>query len=184
MHILSLFDNSGTWSAPYRDAGYLVTQVDLSEGKDVRLFEKIPHVHGILAAPPCTAFAISGAQYWGKKDEDGSTLEGLSLVDAAMRIILAHNPIWWALENPAGRLKKWLGEPRLRFDPFEYGDPYKKKTCIWGNFNIPKKNVVEPVRESAQGSWIQKMGGTTKDREHRRSITPEGFAQAFFEANQ
>ena len=181
--ILSLFDQSGVWSKPYKEAGYNVIRVDLSEGDDVRLFKIVPDVRGILAAPPCTAFALSGAQYLGEKDKNGKTLDALSMVDSVMRIIMVHEPVWWVLENPVGRLNKWLGEPTMRFHPYEYGDPYKKKTCLWGNFNIPEKNVVDPIRGTKQGSWIQSVGGSTKDREKIRSITPEGFSRAFFNAN-
>lgn len=56
--ILSLCDYSGTWSKPYRDAGYDVIQIDLQRGgQDVRLLQREKDVHGILAAPPCTCFA-------------------------------------------------------------------------------------------------------------------------------
>lgn len=37
--ILSLCDNSGVWSKPYKDAGYNVIQVDIQHGRDARLFE-------------------------------------------------------------------------------------------------------------------------------------------------
>ena len=83
--ILSLFDQSGVWSKPYKEAGYNVIRVDLSEGDDVRLFKIVPDVRGILAAPPCTTFALSGAQYWGEKDKNGKTLGALSMVDSVMR---------------------------------------------------------------------------------------------------
>ena len=181
--ILSLFDSSGVWSRPYEAAGYDVVRIDLSSGLDVRWFKKVPSVRGVLSAPPCGVFAGSGAQYWKTKDLDGRTLDGLALVDATFRIIMVHSPKWWALENPIGRLSRWIGKPALVFHPYEYGDPYKKRTCLWGNFTVPVRNVVEPVSSYSQGSWVQGIGGTTKDREQRRSVTPAGFAQAFFEAN-
>jgi hypothetical protein len=80
-----------------------VLRVDLEHGQDVRLFElpKKP-VHGILAAPPCTVFANSGAR-WPRTDDD--MREGLSVVDACLRIVVATKPLWWVLENPAGKLK-------------------------------------------------------------------------------
>jgi site-specific DNA-cytosine methylase len=70
--ILSLFDHSGEWSKPYRDAGYEVVQVDIKNGIDIlgwdyKVYDK---VHGILAAPPCTDFALSGSRYFAKKDAD------------------------------------------------------------------------------------------------------------------
>src|SRR5205823_3295415 len=84
----------------------------------------------ILAAPPCTVFANSGARSGRMR----RLLEGLSIVDACLRFVVACKPVWWALENPVGKLKHYLGEPALRFDPCDYGDPYTKKTCVWGAF--------------------------------------------------
>ena len=53
-NIISLCDYSGIWSAPYREAGYNVTQIDQQlDGCDVRLLEYPGEVYGILAAPPC-----------------------------------------------------------------------------------------------------------------------------------
>jgi hypothetical protein len=185
MTILSLCDYSGAWSQPYADAGYDVVRVDIKRGQDIRLFEALRFpVRGVLAAPPCTAFASSGAQYWKAKDQDGRTLEALALVDACMRIIAVHKPQWWALENPVGRLKRYLGPPRMAVDPCDYGDAYTKRTLLWGDFTPPPKNTrVEPERVSSQGSWLMKLGGSSERTKELRSVTPAGFARAFFEAN-
>lgn len=181
--VLSLCDYSGAWCAPYREAGYEVVQVDLKLGQDVRLFEHPGEVHGILAAPPCTAFAGSGAQYWPRKDADGRTLEGLALVDACLRFVATCRPVWWALENPVGRLRRWLGPPRYSFDPCDHGDAYTKRTLLWGSFTIPERHPVEPVRVSSQGSWVQRLGGASERTKELRSVTPAGFARDFFAAN-
>lgn len=183
--VLSLCDYTGAWSAPYREAGYDVVQVDLKHGLDVRLFEALPFpVRGVLAAPPCQAFSNSGAQYWGAKDQDGRTLDALALIDACLRIIVVHRPRWWAIENPVGRLSRWLGAPRMMFDPCDYGDPYTKRTCLWGEFNEPMMvRRVTPERVCSQGSWLQRLGGASERTKMLRSITPAGFARAFFEAN-
>ena len=180
MTILSLFDYSGEWSRPYREAGYDVIQVDLKHGQDVRLFEKLPHpVRGILAAPVCTEFAGSGARWWAEKG-DPALLEGLSLVDATMRIIAVHEPVWWVLENPVGRLNRYLGPPKMTFNPCDYGDPYTKRTCLWGDFTPPMRDPVEPTEGSKM--WV-KYGGKSERTKELRSVTPAGFARAFFDAN-
>lgn len=193
--ILSLCDLSGNWPAFYRpEEGYEVMCVDLKKGQDVRwLYHLGRPVHGILAAPPCTAFAGSGAQYWPGKDSDGTTLEGLAIVDACLRAVAIYQPAWWALENPVGRLRRWLGAPRLVFNPCDYGgwgdekDAYTKKTLLWGNFNCPEKKPVEPVmyeRGGKKGSWMwAKLGGKSERTKELRSMTPLGFAKAFREAN-
>ncbi len=175
--ILDLCGGTGAWSKPYKDAGYDV-RVITSPDYDIRLFEWLDEpVHGILAAPPCTHLSGSGARWWKDKG-DGALLEALSIVDACMRIILLTQPKWWCLENPVGRLVHYLGKPRMYFQPWEYGDPYTKKTCLWGNFNEPAKNPVEPT----EGGKIHRMP-PSPDRGKLRSITPPGFSLAFFEAN-
>lgn len=176
--VLSLCDRTGQWSEPYRTAGYDVVQVDLAHTTDVRLFEALSYpVRGVLAAPPCTDFASSGARWWAGKG-DQALLDSLAVVDACCRIVLVHRPQWWVLENPIGRLRRWLGEPVMSFDPNEYGDPYTKRTLLWGRFNPPLKHPVAPVG----GSRMHLMS-PSPDRAAKRSETPEGFAAAFMEAN-
>lgn len=176
--ILSLCDYTGTWSQPYRDAGYDVRQVDLQRGDDVRLFRALSYpVRGVLAAPPCTEFASSGARWWAGKGS-GAVLSGLSIVDACLRIVVVHRPQWWCLENPVGRLRDWLGEPRMAFDPADYGDPYTKRTLLWGDFKAP---LFRPV-EAVEGSKMHVLS-PSPERAALRSVTPSGFARAFFEAN-
>lgn len=191
MLILSLCDYTGIWSQPYIDAGYQVLRVDIQHGQDVRLFEYPGRVHGVIAQPPCTHFASSGARWWANKGK-GALLDGLSVVDACMRIILATRPTWWVLENPVGRLRKYLGPPTMIYNPCEYArlsdapdeEAYTKKTCLWGVFTRPDpllvgSNGVYPVH----GSKMHKLP-PSKDRASRRSVTPQGFARAFFEANR
>src|SRR4030067_1449567 len=89
--ILSLCDHSGNWPKFYREAGYDVRSIDIKKGDDVRLIKHLNKpVYGILAAPVCTAFAGSGAQYWPKKDANGETLEALALVDACLRAVVIY----------------------------------------------------------------------------------------------
>jgi hypothetical protein len=177
--ILDLCGGTGSWSKPYKDNGYGVIIATLPE-IDVRLFPFLKNIeiYGILAAPPCTEFAGSGARWWKEKGQE-KLLEGLAVVDACLRIITICTPVFWCLENPVGRLITYLGKPKMYFNPCDYGDPYTKKTALWGNFNIPVKNPVEPVGKNP----IHYMP-PSKDRAALRSITPPGFAQAFYEVNK
>lgn len=175
--ILDLCGGTGAWSKPYKDNGYDVRNITLPEC-DVRLYQPIDDIYGILAAPPCTHLAVSGARWWKKKGES-ALLEALAIVDACLRIILISKPMFWALENPVGRLKHYLGEPQFKFDPCDFGCPYTKKTYLWGKFNPPVKNPVKPI--GTNFIWTMPPG---PDRTKRRSITPSGFAQAFYEANR
>jgi len=176
--IVELCSGSGNWSKPYEDAGYAVIRIDIRNGDDVRLQGKPGFkVHGVIAGPPCDDLAGSGARWWKEKGIK-SLFNALSIVDACCRFILINKPEWWCLENPVGRLSKYLGKPVMTFQPYEYGDPYQKRTCLWGDFNIPKKNPVEPTE--GQKIWRMAPG---PDRKRLRSITPSGFAWAFMEAN-
>ncbi len=187
--ILDLCGGTGAWSKPYADAGYAVRVVTLPN--DIRLFKKSKEkIYGILAALPCTHFAKVGNRWWPAKDEDGRTLEGISVMDAGLRIVLIENPVFWCIENPTGRMSSFLGPPDMTFHPYEYGDPYKKLTCLWGKFKTPKKNPVKPIYakpdESCIDRYIQDVKGLSLTKDNRaelRSITPAGFAKAFFEAN-
>ena len=185
--ILDLCGGTGSWSKPYRDAGYKVIIVDPQEWLpndpgtgDVRLFEhlgKRRRVWGVLCAPPCTDLSSSGARWWAEKGE-AALLSALSVADACTRIVLLHRPQWWALENPVGRLTRYYGPPTYRFNPCDHGDPYTKKTLLWGEFNIPKRTPVKPT----EGSKMHLMS-PSPERARLRSATPPGFAQAFFKAN-
>lgn len=209
--ILDLCGGTGEWSAPYRDAGYNVVVVDpyaYKEGaggnaftgtSDMDVKNKTLHtpgyfgtpVHGILASPPCTQFASSGARWWKEKSIKRPHLlrEAVCVVHSCKTMIDNHKPKWWAMENPVGRLKDYMGPHRFTFDPCDYAgladDPhsnqYTKKTCLWGEFEEPEKHYMEPVLGSLM--W-KKYGGKSKKTKRMRSATPQGFAKAFFTANK
>lgn len=178
--ILDLCGGTGAWSKPYAEAGYDVRLIDLPQ--DVRLLQFPGVVHGILAAPPCTYFCRM--RMCRGRPSDEQFLEGLSIVDACLRLVTLCQPQWWVLENPQGYLRGWLGDPVLKFDPWEYGDPWTKRTWLWGRFSEPKRNPVEPA-----GVWVNARTGTPQGRKgiarnaRERAQTPQGFARAFFEAN-
>lgn len=208
--ILSLCDYSGRWPEFYRQAGYRVVTLDIKTpatllpGRehitgDVRdaaeLLDGIGPVHGILAAPPCTDFAVSGAQYWKAKDADGRTEKSVEIINAVMWLVNDLKPVWWAMENPVGRLREWCGTPAWNFNPCDYAgyldDPaereanrYTKKTLIWGTAKKPWPKAMEPIRVCDQGSWVQKLGGKSERTKELRSMTPLGFAKAFKEINK
>lgn len=175
--ILDLCGGTGAWSKPYREAGYDVRVITLPEC-DVRLYVPPTSIYGVLAAPPCTHLSGSGARWWKGKGSQ-ALLEALSIVDACLRIVLMSSPVFWCLENPVGRLTKYLGKPVMYFDPCDYGDPYTKKTCLWGEFNIPIKTSVTPILPNP----IHFMS-PAEDRGAKRSLTPSGFAKAFFQVNK
>lgn len=146
---------------------------------DVRLYRVLGGpVHGVLAAPPCTMFCRM--RMCRGEPTAWQFREALSVVDACLRVVVATKPKWWALENPQGYLKRWLGEPQFKFDPCEYGDPWTKRTWLWGRFVPPNKS-----RVLARAPLIHRKAGRrgTAATDAENSVTPPGFARAFFEAN-
>ncbi len=191
--ILDLCGGTGSWSKPYKDAGYDVRVITLPE-YDVLTYEPPENVYGILAAPPCTHFSIACNRLWAQKDKDGRTIEGLMVLIACLRIIAACAPKFYAIENPVGRMKKFIGEPQFKFLACDFGFPTKKKTSLWGRFNPPEKLEckIERLYKVEEIDYLAKdlfndyniIETDHSCRAAIRSITPPGFAQAFFEMNK
>lgn len=206
--LISLYDHTGNASRPYKEAGWQVIQVDIKNGIDVmdwdylkclrdhtEFSDVLPEV-GLIIMQPCTDYALSGARHFKAKDKDGRTKASQILVSKTKEIIDFFDNLrilkFWQLENPMSRihsLNKWLGKPRLKFDPCDYAgyDPipnnsrYNKKTWLWGKFNVPVKKRIEPIEKDNPG-W-KKLGGKSEKTKGLRSITPLGFAYAFYESN-
>ena len=176
--ILDLCGGTGAWSRPYAEAGYDVRNITLPD-YDVLTYQSPEEVYGILATPPCTYFCRMRMCRGRPTNEQFA--KGLSTVDACLRIIWRCNPVFWALENPQGYLSRWLGQPILKFDPCDYGDPWTKRTWLWGVFNTPQKNQIKPI-----APWIHRKKGKhgMSPGDKNNAITPPGFAQAFYEANK
>lgn len=197
--ILDLCGGTGAWSKPYEEAGYDVKVITLPY-YDIRKFvftfppEK---VYGILSAPPCTQFSYARAR--NKNLKYPRNLEGgMELVNICLDIIWQcqyriktqadkkTSLKFWALENPNGFLKYFLGKPAFVFDPWEFGDMYKKKTHLWGWFNLPIKTwFIKPNCKKFGYSKLPSISDITGSKQRdRRAITPTGFAKAFYEANK
>lgn len=193
--ILSLFDYTGNWCKPYKDNFYDVIQVDIKHGIDIMKFDySILNVYGILASIPCTDFALSGAKHFHAKDNDGRTTYSNMLVDKTKEIIDNTKPVFWVIENPMSRIHsihKWLGAVKHKFNPCDYAgynpinpdsDRYNKQTWLWGNFNIPRKKRLEPLQKAYPG--FTNLGGKSERTKTLRSVTPLGFAYAFYDVNK
>src|SRR3990167_5975503 len=197
--ILDLCGGTGAWSKPYKDAGYDVRLITLPDN-DVRTYQPPDNVYGILAAPPCTMFSI--ARTVAKKPRDFN--EGMETVKACLNIIwgarVKQKLAFWALENPSGFLRQFLGKPPFTFQPWEFGEHYSKKTDIWGYFNEPKKKYKDPkeimtpeeialCKTNSRKLPFRPFEQWGKHLNHEkqsalRAITPLGFANAFFKSNR
>ena len=191
--ILDLCGGTGSWSRPYKEAGYDVRLITLPDN-DVREYIPPKNVYGILAAPPCDQFSF--AKTTGKPRDLKS---GYEVVSACLKIIAEcqynlPSPYakttslkFWALENPKGLLKRFLGIPCFEFNPYDFGDNYKIATHLWGWFKFPKKNPIKcnkPKFDQMKSKDIHPEYFGKYTRLERRSMTPQGFANAFFKENK
>jgi len=197
--IADICGGSGAWSEDYLQAGYEVIIFDIKDGYDIRLPKVQQYIinlkpYGILAAPPCTQFSFAKTTGSARKAEVGmrTVISCLNIIwGCQYRLKGSYSkttPLkFWALENPNGLLKHFLGNPPFEFNPYDFGDNYKKKTHLWGWFNEPKKTPIKCTKPKFDRLLTKEIhpeyyGKLT--RQERRAITPAGFAKAFFEANR
>ena len=87
----------------------------------------------MIAFPPCTHLAVSGAKHFEQKIKDGRQQQG---IDFFMKIVNAPiNKI--AIENPIGIMSKIYRKPDQIIQPYYFGDEAQKTTCLWLK-NMPK----------------------------------------------
>lgn len=200
--LLSLFDYTGNWAAPFARAGWNVILWDIKHVSDMfsthtdvndacadyfyeHIFDNYGTVDAIIASVPCTDFAVSGARWFKEKDDNGDTAKSIELVWQTLRIIDLCMPDFWAIENPISRIHKLvpeIGRPQMYFNPCDFGDPYTKKTALYGDFNT---DLIKTPVEPTEGSKMHRLyGGKSEKTKAARSATPQGFAQAFYQANK
>ena len=126
----------------------------------------------MIAFPPCTDLSKAGARYFPEKIADGRVDKAVSFVKA-----LRNAPIpRICIENPIGLLSKLLRRPTQIIQPFQFGDPYIKSTCLW-LYNLPRlvpSNVVEP----SKGHWVDGGHGGLHRDPVKRALTFPGVALA------
>ena len=143
--ILDLCGGTGSWSKPYKDAGYDVRVITLPDfdvtktypfndhvtdslkcgggmpnlhfsGNDKVMNIKVSEIYGILAAPPCTKFSKAN---WRVKKADRDFKEGMEVVRACMEII-------WLIQESGAPLKFWALE-----NPQGYLYNFLGKPAFW-----------------------------------------------------
>jgi site-specific DNA-cytosine methylase len=123
----------------------------------------------VIAFPPCTDLAVSGAKWFEEKRKDGRQQ---AAVDFFM--MFANRPGKWAIENPIGIMSTLYRKPDQIIQPWQFGHGETKATCLWLN-NLPKLEPTEIVEGREQRIWKMAPG---PDRAKERSKTYIGIAKA------
>ena len=128
----------------------------------------------MIAFPPCTHLASSGARWFAEKRKDGRQQAAIEfvrkLMDAPIEKI--------AIENPIGILSTEIRKPDQIIQPWQFGHGETKATCLWlkGLAQLQPEDIVE-----GRSNRIHMMPGN-KNQAKKRSLTYQGVANAM--ANQ
>ena len=124
----------------------------------------------MVAFPPCTHLAVSGARWFAEKRADGRQQAALDFVRLLMDAPIPRI----AIENPVSIISSHIRKPDQTIQPWQYGHGETKRTCLWLK-GLPKLTPTEIVEGREQRIW--KMPPSA-DRWKLRSQTYQGIADA------
>ena len=122
----------------------------------------------MIAFPPCTHLAVSGARWW--KDKQQEQQEALDFV----RLLLNARIPRIAIENPVGKISTSIRKPNQIIQPWQFGHGEMKTTCLWLK-GLPLLRATNIVDGRDQRCWKMSPSAT---RAHERSRTYPGIAVA------
>jgi site-specific DNA-cytosine methylase len=124
----------------------------------------------MVAFPPCTHLAVSGARWFKKKRADGRQQAALDFVRLLMDAPIERI----AIENPVSIISSHIRKPDQTIQPWQFGHGETKRTCLWLK-GLPKLIPTNIVEGREQRIW--KMPPSA-DRWKLRSQTFQGIADA------
>lgn len=178
MRVLVACEYSGRVRDAFTALGHDATSVDLlpseTEGKhiqgDVLEVIKSEHFDLMIAHPPCTDLAVSGARWFPEKRADGRQQRALQFVRALLDAPIQRI----ALENPVSIISSHIRKPDQYIQPYEFGHGEVKKTGLWLK-NLPlltPTNIVDGREPRVH------MMAPSENRWKERSRTYEGITKA------
>ena len=177
MKILVACEYSGRVRDAFRDRGHDAVSCDL-----LPTDAPGPHYQGdvsdilddgwdmMIAFPPCTHLAVSGARWFKEKRADGRQQAALDFV----RLLLDAKIDKIAIENPVSIISSHIRKPDQTIQPWQFGHGETKRTCLWLK-NLPLLTPTNIVEGREQRIW--KMP-PSPDRWKLRSQTFQGIADA------
>jgi len=181
MKVAVICEFSGTVRDAFRKRGHNAVSYDLLPTETPG-----PHVQGdimdlpisywkqfdlAICHPPCTHLAVSAPD--GSNTKKKNRKEALEFVQYLMDLPVEHI----CVENPVSVISTQIRKPDQYIQPWQFGHPETKKTCLWLK-NLPP---LKPTRiVSGRENRIHKMP-PGKDRGKKRSIFYKGIAEAMAE---
>jgi hypothetical protein len=148
------------------------------------LLESKPYWDLAIFHPPCTYLSSSGL-HWNKRrpERAAQTEEALAFVKFLMELTTIPKI---AIENPIGCISSRIRKPDQIIQPWQFGHPESKSTCLWLK-NLPPLKHTNVLAKPACGHWDnqtpsgQNKLGPSADRWKMRSATYEGIGRAIAE---
>lgn len=175
MHILVACEFSGIVRDAFNARGHHAVSCDLlpseTPGPHIEgnvLYHLHPHWDMLIAFPPCTHLAVSGARWFKDKH-----FEQLLALEFVRKLLDAPIPRI-ALENPVGVISTRIRKPTQTIQPWQFGHGEVKRTCLWlkGLPPLVPTNIVE-----GREPRVHRMA-PSPDRWKERSRTYSGIAEA------
>ncbi len=147
----------------------------------------------IIAFPPCTYLTVTGNRWFNVERYGQKAIERLKARTEAVAFFMnlyAADCERVAIENPVGVMSSLFRTPDQIINPYLFGDPFEKKTCLWlkGLPQLTPTNIVEPPprKQFESGktmpAWYADVWHLPKEeRAKLRSKTFPGIAQAMAE---
>lgn len=181
MRVLVACEYSGRVRQAFRDLGHDAWSCDLKlpeDGSEFHYQKDAIYVSNnyqwdlMIAHPPCTHLAVSGARWF--KDKKSLQLDALSFV----RVLMAAPIPKICVENPVSIISTAIRKPDQIIQPWMFGDSFQKTTCLWLKGLPPLKptNIVDRGEFVVHGG--RKLPKWYSNREFSRDITFEGIAKA------
>ena len=134
----------------------------------------------IIAFPPCTHLAVSGAAWFEQKRKDGRQQ---AAIEFFLKFANADCPLI-VIENPVGVMSTYYRKPDQIIQPYQFGHPYTKKTCLWlkGLPLLQSTEILQrpetgwenqQIKNGKYGGYGGKWGGQREDGTWRRYGDPE-----------
>ena len=178
MRVIVACEYSGRVREAFRKLGHDAWSCDILESEDDSEFHIQTRIEDVIndgwdlmiAHPPCTHLAVSGARHFKAKQERGVQQEALEFV----RLLLEADIPKIALENPISIISSKIRKPDQIIQPWQFGHGETKATCLWlkGLPKLVPTNIVEGREQR-----IHKMP-PSPTRWKERSRTYQGIANA------
>lgn len=182
MKVLVACERSGRVREAFRKQGHDAWSCDLVKADDYQTYHLKESALAVInwadwdllvAFPPCTHLASSGARWFKEKRADGRQE---SAIDFFLALWNADIPKI-AIENPIGIMSSILRKPDQIIQPWQFGHGETKATCLWLK-GLPKLNPTQIVEGREPKVHLMPP---SKERSTLRSLTYQGIADAMGE---